>query len=175
MRLSSYTLGRATDDLNRSRESGDIQYKSGWIGCCRRYFLIFPNDQHKYYYNPNKLISDSLKKKVFTYLYTPTNTMSNSLDKKTTTKDKNQYVKSLIEDFKDINKGDRKTAKIDLTKVNVKQAVKLIQQNIDNKRLSFELDNGKMYMLTDYTINKLMKDGLFDENAVANEETARRR
>lgn len=169
MRLSSYTLGRATDDLNRLRESGEIQYNSGWVGCCRRYFLIFPNDQHKYYYNPNKLISDSLKKKVFTYLYTPTNNMSESLNKKTTVQDKNKYVKSLIEDFKQIHSGTRKTAKIDLTKVNVKQVVKLIQQNIDNKKLSFELNDGKLYMLNDNTINKLTK-GLIDENAIANQE-----
>ena len=70
------------DDIERLRVSGEIQYKSGWVGCCRRYFLIFPNDQHRYYYNPNKLISDSLKKKVFKYLYSPTNNMSKRLNKK---------------------------------------------------------------------------------------------
>ena len=82
MIFSSYKPGRAMDDIERLRESGEIQYESGWVGCCRRYFLIFPNDQHKYYYNPNKLISDSLKKKVFKYLYSPTNNMSKRLNKK---------------------------------------------------------------------------------------------
>ena len=82
MILSSYSRGEAMNDIERLRASGEIQYKSGLVGCCQRYFLIFPNDKHKYYYNPNKLISDSLKKKVFNYLYSPTNNMSKRLNKK---------------------------------------------------------------------------------------------
>ena len=82
MIFSSYSRGKAMDDIERLRASGEIQYKSGLVGCCQRYFLIFPNDKHKYYYNPNKLISDSLKKKVFNYLYSPTNNMSKRLNKK---------------------------------------------------------------------------------------------
>ena len=82
MKFSYFTLGRAIDDIERLRVSGEIQYKSGLVGCCQRYFLIFPNDKHKYYYNPNKLISDSLKKKVLKYLYSPTNNMSKRLNKK---------------------------------------------------------------------------------------------
>ena len=82
MIFSSYSRGKAMDDIERLRASGEIQYKSGLVGCCQRYFLIFPNDKHKYYYNPNKLISDSMKKKVFKYLYSPTNNMSKRLNKK---------------------------------------------------------------------------------------------
>ena len=51
----------------------------------------------------------------------------------TKTDDKNKYVKSLIEEFREIKNGSRKTAKIDLTKVNVQQAIKLIQQNVNHK------------------------------------------
>ena len=69
MKLSSYLLRQAENDLNKLIESGTIQYKEGYIGCCKKYFLIFPNDEHKYYYNPNKLISDCLKKKVCLIIY----------------------------------------------------------------------------------------------------------
>ena len=87
----------------------------------------------------------------------------------TKTDDKNKYVKSLIEEFREIKNGSRKTAKIDLTKVNVQQAIKLIQQNVNNKKLAFELNDGKIYMLNDSTMSKLMK-GLIDENSAANDE-----
>ena len=87
MKFSSFTLGRAIDDVERLRVSGEIQYKEGYIGRCKKYFLVFPNDKHKYYYNPNKLISDSLKKKVFNYLYSPYTNMSKRLNQKTTIKD----------------------------------------------------------------------------------------
>ena len=52
-----------------------------------------------------------------------------------------------------------------LTYVSVKQALKLIQQNIQNKKLAFRLENNKYYFLNDRTINKLAK-GLMDEHAV---------
>ena len=87
MIFSSYSRGEAMNDIERLRASGEIQYKEGYIGCCKKYFLIFPNDKHKYCYNPNKLISDSLKKKVFHYLYSTTNNMSKRLNQKTTIKD----------------------------------------------------------------------------------------
>ena len=82
MKLSLYLLRQAENDLSKLIESDQIQYKEGLVGCCRKYFLIFPNDKHKYYYNPNKLISDSLKKKVFNYLYSPYTNMSKRLNKK---------------------------------------------------------------------------------------------
>ena len=47
----------------------------------------------------------------------------------------------------------------------VKQAITLIQLNVQGKKLAFKLDNDKYYFLNDYTINKLMK-GLIYENAV---------
>ena len=93
MRFSSYSRGSASDDIERLRESGEIQYEQGYIGCCRRYFLIFPNDQRKYYYNPNKLISDSLYKKVFKYLYSPYNNMNKRLNRKIHNKRKQKRKK----------------------------------------------------------------------------------
>ena len=92
-----------------------------------------------------------------------------SLNNNTKTDDKDKYVKSLIDEFREIQNGSRKTAKIDLTKVNVQQAIKLIQQNVNNKKLAFELNDGKIYMLNDSTMSKLMK-GLIDENSAANDE-----
>ena len=84
--------------------------------------------------------------------------------KKTTIKQKNKYVHSLTDDFKKINKGELKNADIDLTQVTINQAVRLLKQNIDDQKLAIQLDNGKIYMLNDNTINKLEK-GLVDENA----------
>ena len=81
MEFSSYSLDRASDYIMRLRERGEIQYNSGRIECCTRYYLTFPNEQHKYYYTPNKLISNTLFKKVSTHLYTIT-TMSKRLNKK---------------------------------------------------------------------------------------------
>ena len=97
------------DDIERLLESGEIQYKSGRVGCCIRYFLIFPDDEHKYYYKPNKLISNSLMKKVFKYLYSPTNSMNKSSNKKTKdNNDKNirtiqKWIKKNSRNFKQEN------------------------------------------------------------------------
>jgi len=82
--MSSWSPAKAQDELNKLIVNNEVQYKSGLIGCCKRNYLIFPNDQHKYYYNHNKIISDSLKKKVYIYLYSPTNNMNKRLNKKTT-------------------------------------------------------------------------------------------
>jgi hypothetical protein len=47
----------------------------------------------------------------------------------------------------------------------VKQAVTLVQLNVQGNRLAVKLDNDKYYFLNDYTVNKLIQ-GLIDENAV---------
>ena len=133
--MSSWSPAKAQDELNKLIENNEVQYKSGWIGCCKRNYLIFPNDQQKYYYNPNKIISDSLMKKLFIYLYSPTNNMSKRLNKKTTVKDKNSYVHELVEEFKQVNNDKLKSVKIDLTKIKIKDIVPLIQQTIEKKNL----------------------------------------
>ena len=66
--MSSWSPAKAQDELNKLIENNEVQYTSGWIGCCKRTYLIFPNDQHKYDYNPNIIISDALKKNVL-YIY----------------------------------------------------------------------------------------------------------
>ena len=109
MILSSYSRGEAMNDIERLRASGEIQYNEGLVGCCKKYFLIFPNDEHKYCYNPNKLISDTLKKKVFNYLYSPYNNMSKRLNDKTMVKQKNSYVHSLVDEFKKVHNNTTKS------------------------------------------------------------------
>ena len=47
----------------------------------------------------------------------------------------------------------------------MRQALKLIQQNIQNKKLALKLENNKYYFLNDHTINKLSK-GIIDVSAV---------
>ena len=57
------------DDISKLIQSREILYKSKDIGCCKRNFLKFEEDDHLYAYNHNKTISNILKKKVSTYLY----------------------------------------------------------------------------------------------------------
>ena len=90
-----------------------------------------------------------------------------TLNKKTAVKQKNAYVKSLIKDLSKINDNELKTTDIDLSKVNIKEAVTLVKQNIESKKLAVKLDNNKKYFLNDNTIDKLQK-GLIDENAEIN-------
>jgi len=167
--MSSWSPAKAQDELNKLIENNEVQYKSGWIGCCKRNYLIFPNDQHKYYYNPNKIISDSLKKKVYIYLYSPTNNMNKRLNTKTTVKDKNSYVHELVEEFKQVNNDKLKSVKIDLTKITLNEVVTMIHQNIDGKKLAIELPNDKIYMLNENTLNKLQKGLIYKyEEAIVN-------
>ena len=87
---SSLTLADAKDELEKLIASGEVQYNSGIIGCCKNYFVTFPNDSQKYKYNINKLISNKLRNKIFSHLY---NNMTN-------VKNKNMYIHSLTDDFK---------------------------------------------------------------------------
>ena len=52
--VSSLTLADAKVELNKLIACGEVQYNSGVIGCCRNYFVTFPNDDQKYKYNINK-------------------------------------------------------------------------------------------------------------------------
>ena len=42
---------------------GKVQHIYGVIGCCKNYFVMFPNETQKYLYNPNKPISGKLSNK----------------------------------------------------------------------------------------------------------------
>ena len=69
MDLSSYKPSQAYDDIKGLIEKGEIQYVIGQIGCCNKKYLWFPNDDHKYIYNPDKLISKTLLNKTFLHIY----------------------------------------------------------------------------------------------------------
>ena len=57
---------------------GKVQHISGVIGCCRNYYVQFPNETQKYMYNPNKSISGKLSNKISNYLYTEANMQASS-------------------------------------------------------------------------------------------------
>ena len=68
--VSSLTFADAKDELEKLITCGSVQYNSSIIGCCKNYFVTFPNDDQKYKYNINKLISNKLRNKIFSHLYT---------------------------------------------------------------------------------------------------------
>ena len=90
---------------------------------------------------------------------------SKSSNNNTKNKQKNDYAHKLINDLEQLNTGGLEEVDVNLEKVSVNQALKLIQQNVQNKKLAFVLEDNKYYFLNDHTINKLMK-GLVDENAI---------
>ena len=90
---------------------------------------------------------------------------SKSSNNNTKNKQKNDYAHKLINDLQQLNTGGLEEVDVNLEKVSINQALKLIQQNVQNKKLAFVLEDNKYYFLNDHTINKLMK-GLVDENAI---------
>ena len=74
---SSLTLADAKDELEKLIACGQVQYNSGIIGCCKNYFVTFPNDSQKYKYNINKLISNKLRNKIFSHLYNMSSNVKN--------------------------------------------------------------------------------------------------
>ena len=52
---------------------GKVQHIYGVIGCCKNYYVMFPNETQKYLYNPNKPISGKLSNKISNYVYTNAN------------------------------------------------------------------------------------------------------
>ena len=72
-------------------------------------------------------------------------------------------MRDLIERLRKLRSGATNETNIDVNKVSVNQLITLIGQNVDNRKLAIELDNGKVYMLNDYTKGKLTK-GLIDQN-----------
>ena len=88
----------------------------------------------------------------------------------TNVKNKNMYIHSLTDDFKKINEGKIKSVEVDLTKIKVDQFMKLIKQNINSKKLALELNGGKLYMLNDNTIPKLVKGLMYDYSCCHNRQ-----
>jgi hypothetical protein len=52
---------------------GKVQHIYGVIGCCKNYFVQFPNETQKYMYNTSKPISGKLSNKISNYVYTNAN------------------------------------------------------------------------------------------------------
>jgi len=64
-------------EIDNLINSKDIKLNCARIGCCNRFYLEFPNDNHKYYYNSNKSISTILQNKISKHLYTMSSTRLN--------------------------------------------------------------------------------------------------
>ena len=56
--------------LDTLRSEGKAQLIYGVIGCCKNYYVMFPNENQKYLYNTNKPISGKLSNKISNYVYT---------------------------------------------------------------------------------------------------------
>ena len=68
---SSLTLADAKDKLENLIAYGQVQYViDGYIGVVKNNYVLFPNNNHKYCYNRDKLISNKLRNKMFSHLYT---------------------------------------------------------------------------------------------------------
>ena len=59
--------------LEKLISEGKVQHIYGVIGCCKNYYVQFPNETQKYKYNANKQISGKLSNKISNYLYTNAN------------------------------------------------------------------------------------------------------
>ena len=128
----------------------------------RGYRWVIKIGGNTYSYKGGHEINKNLKKKIVSLYIEREN---KSLNNKSKNKEKNDYVRDLINELKELNAGQRDGVSLNLQHISVKQAIKLIQQNIQDKKLAFKLENNKYYFLNDHTLDKLMK-GLIDENAV---------
>ena len=59
--------------LEKLISEGKVQHIYGVIGCCKNYYVQFPNETPKYKYNANKQISGKLSNQISNYLYTNAN------------------------------------------------------------------------------------------------------
>ena len=59
-------------------------------------------------------------------------------------KQKNDYAHKLINDLQKLNTGDLEEVDVNLEKASVNQALKLIQQNVQDKKLVFVLGDNKI-------------------------------
>ena len=105
--VSTLTLADAKVGLENLIKDNQVQYViDDYIGVVKNNYVLFPNDNHKYRYNRDKLISNILKNKISDHLYT----MSSNV------KNKNMYIHSLTDSFKEINEGKIKSVDTDLKK-----------------------------------------------------------
>ena len=76
--MSSWTLADAKDELNKLIDNNEVQYIYGYLGVVKNYYVTFPNDNHKYLYNRNKIISKKLFNKFLNHVYTLHNNSLNN-------------------------------------------------------------------------------------------------
>ena len=166
MHISTYSDDKAQVDISKLINDGVVKQYSGRIGCCN---LIFKNDNHKYYYNPDKLISNALLKKLFNHLYIMSPKRLNQKTKQSDVDARNNYVSSFIDNLKQLRVNDIEEVAVKLKYLNLKEIIKLIKTNIPDKKLALRLDGSKDYVLSDHTINKLI-DGLVYESRINEQE-----
>ena len=83
-------------------------------------------------------------------------------------KEKKNYIGQLTSELQILNGSTTQMGvTIDLSAISIKEALKLILNNVNDRKLALKLSDNKYYFLNDHTINKLMK-GLLDENAIVN-------
>jgi hypothetical protein len=70
MRNCSWSPATAQEQLQLLIRNGKVQHNADTICCCVRSFVTFPNDSHKYFYNPNKQLSRILSHEISNHLYT---------------------------------------------------------------------------------------------------------
>ena len=76
--VSSLTFADAKDELEKLITCGSVQYViDGYIGVVKNNYVLFPNDNHKYRYNRDKLISNKLFLKISSHLYTMSSNVKN--------------------------------------------------------------------------------------------------
>ena len=110
---------------------------------CVRNYLIFEKDNHKYYYNPNKLISDTLRKKLFNHLYTIS---KKRLNKKT--KQSDIIINDIVapddnDDYFNLQKNISKPARELKRKILTKKVQQFIRRNADD----FEQDENSIQII----------------------------
>ena len=169
MHISNYSDDKAQVDISKLINDGVVKQYSGRIGCCVRNYLIFKNDNHKYYYNPDKLISNTLLKKLFNHLYIMSPKRLNQKTKQSDVDARNNYVSSFIDNLKQLRVNDIEEVAVKLKYLNLKEIIKLIKTNIPDKKLALRLDGSKDYVLSDHTINKSI-DGLVYESRINEQE-----
>jgi hypothetical protein len=76
------------EEIDRLMISDEILYEGDLIGCCIKYYLKLPNDNHKYYYKCDTLISKILNTTVPSQLYSMSN---KSLNKNENMTDDNMW------------------------------------------------------------------------------------
>ena len=71
-------------------------------------------------------------------------------------KERNTYADKFIKDLRKLKEDDIKEVDIDFTKIKIKQSVKLIKMNL-NEKLVLITDEGNRYFLNDRTVSQIMK------------------